>query len=93
MTDSNNFEFWTDERSKRRGQIYLHYALQEGGKDRAAGLKSKDKEFRESKKDFVIPQLLHDEWVQVRNSNPAVIDWNLPLGITTSQVRTWQQGK
>ena len=28
-----NFEFWTDERSKRRGQIYLHYALQEGGNE------------------------------------------------------------
>ena len=28
-----NFEFVTDERSKRRGQIYLHYALQEGGNE------------------------------------------------------------
>ena len=28
-----NFEFVTDERSKRRGQIYLQYALQEGGNE------------------------------------------------------------
>jgi hypothetical protein len=36
----------------------------------------------------VIPQLLHDARVQVRSRISAVIEWNLPLGFATLQIRT-----